>query len=168
MTDFLKTVRERVVIYDGAMGTSIQKYQLSLDDYWGNEGFSEIIVLSRPDVIKEIHASYLQVGADVIETNTFGGTSIVLGEYNLQADVRKINIAAVQLAREAAEAFSTPTRPRFVAGSIGPRTKLPSLGHISYDDMAAALLGQAKALIEGGGGILFVGTRHGHLPAQIA
>src|SRR5438270_8831816 len=166
MTDFLNTVRERVVIYDGAMGTSIQKYQLSLDDYWGNEGCSEILVLSRPDVIKEIHASYLQVGADVIETNTFGGTRIVLGEYNLQADVRKINIAAVKLAREAAQAFSTPTRPRFVAGSIGPSTKLPSLGHISYDDMAAAFREQASALIEGGVDILLVETCQDILQAK--
>jgi len=168
MADFLKTVRDRVVIYDGAMGTSIQKYQLGLDDYWGNEGCSEILVLSRPDVIKEIHASYLQVGADVIETNTFGGTRIVLGEYNLQSDVRKINMAAVQLAREAAQAFSTPERPRFVAGSIGPTTKLPSLGHITYDEMAAAFLEQASALIEGGVDILLIETCQDILQAKIA
>jgi 5-methyltetrahydrofolate--homocysteine methyltransferase len=168
MADFLQIVRDRVVIYDGAMGTSIQKYQLSLEDYWGNEGCSEILVLSRPDVIKEIHASYLQVGADVIETDTFGGTRIVLGEYNLQSDVRKINVAAAQLAREVAQAFSTPQRPRFVAGSIGPSTKLPSLGHMSYDDMAAAFVEQASALIEGGVDILLVETCQDILQAKIA
>src|ERR1041384_8340275 len=127
MSDFLKTVRDRVVIYDGAMGTSIQKFQPTADDYWGKEGCSEILVLSRPDIIKQIHDSYLAVGADVIETNTFGATSIVLGEYNLEQQVGKINREAVRIAREVAQAHSTAARPRFVAGSIGPSTKLPSL-----------------------------------------
>src|SRR3954469_10357287 len=123
MSDFLKTVAERVVIYDGAMGTSIQKHNLSVDDYWGKEGCSEILVLSRPDVIREIHEAYLAVGADVVETNTFGATRIVLGEYDLQDKVAEINIAAVKLAKEACAKFSTPEKPRFVAGSIGPTTK---------------------------------------------
>src|SRR5882724_5493486 len=125
MSDFLKTVAERVVIYDGAMGTSIQKHNLSVDDYWDKEGCSEILVLSRPDVIRQIHESYLEVGCDIIETNTFGATDIVLGEYGLQDKVREINLAAVKLARASAEKFSTKDRPRFVAGSIGPTTKLP-------------------------------------------
>src|SRR5438552_9551278 len=131
MTDFLNTVRERVVIYDGAMGTSIQKHGLSLDDYWDKEGCSEILVLSRPDVIRGIHASFLEVGCDVVETNTFGATRIVLAEYELQDKVAEINYAAVKLAREAASSFDGERR--FVAGSIGPTTKLPSLGHISWD-----------------------------------
>src|SRR5947199_10847788 len=88
MSDFLKTGGERVVIYDGAMGTSIQKHNLRVDDYWGNEGCSEILVLSKPDVIRGIHARYLAVGADVVETNTFGAPSIDLGEYDLQDKVR--------------------------------------------------------------------------------
>src|SRR5579863_6964281 len=133
MADFLQTVREGVVIYDGAMGTSIQKFQPTLDDYWNKEGCSEILVLSRPDIVRQIHDSYLAAGADVIETNTFGGTSIVLGEYNLENQVGKINIEAVKLAREVASSYSTPAHPRFVAGSIGPTTKLPSLNHISFD-----------------------------------
>src|SRR5690348_3943035 len=135
MSDFLKTVRERVVIYDGAMGTSIQKFQPTADDYWGKEGCSEILVLSRPDIIKQIHDSYLAIGADGIETNTFGATSIVLGEYNLEQQVGKINREAVRLAREVASSYSETGKHRFVAGSIGPTTKLPSLNHISFDAM---------------------------------
>src|SRR5947209_1398888 len=166
MSDFLKTVAERVVIYDGAMGTSIQKHNLSVDDYWGNEGCSEILVLSKPDVIRGIHASYLAVGADVVETNTFGATSIVLGEYDLQDKVREINIAAVKLAREAAESFNG--RKRFVAGSIGPTTKLPSLNHISWDAMLASYEEQALALIEGGVDVLLVETSQDLLQTKCA
>src|SRR5512141_1595515 len=143
MDDFLQTVQERVVIYDGAMGTNIQKRNPTLDDYWGKENCSEVLVLSRPDIIRDIHADFLRVGCDVVETDTFGATRIVLAEYGLEADVAKINIAAAKLAREVADSFSTPDRPRYVAGSIGPTTKLPSLGHIGYDDMAASFLEQA-------------------------
>src|SRR2546430_13130466 len=158
MSDFLKTVAERVVVYDGAMGTSIQKHNLSVDDYWDKEGCSEILVLSRPDVIRGIHESYLAVGADVVETNTFGATSIVLGEYDLQDKVREINIAAVKLAREAANEYSTKDKPRFVAGSVGPTTKLPSLGHIGHDAMVASYVEQMTALIDAGIDVLLIET----------
>ncbi len=167
MSDFLKTVRERVVIYDGAMGTSIQARNLSVDDYWGKEGCSEILVLSRPDVIRDIHAGYYQAGCDVVETNTFGATRIVLGEYQLEDKVGEINRAAGQLARQVAADFSDG-RKRFVAGSIGPTTKLPSLGHISYDDMTAVYLEQVLALIEGGVDILLVETCQDLLQAKAA
>ncbi len=167
MSDFLKAVRERVVVYDGAMGTSIQARNLSLDDYWGKEGCSEILVLSRPDVIRDIHAAYFDAGCDVVETNTFGGTRIVLGEYQLEDKVREINRVAAQLAREVAAQFSNG-RKRFVAGSIGPTTKLPSLGHISYDDMTAAFLEQVLGLIEGGVDILLVETCQDLLQAKAA
>jgi len=155
---FLERLRDRVLIYDGAMGTSIQKFSLTVDDYWGKEGCSEILVLSRPDVIRQIHESYLEVGCDIIETNTFGATDIVLGEYDLQDKVREINLAAVQLAREAAEKFSTKDKPRFIAGSIGPTTKLPSLGHISFDAMVASFTAQVEAMIEGGVDVLLIET----------
>src|SRR5713226_9844219 len=112
MTDFLKTVRERVVIYDGAMGTSIHKFQPTLDDYWGKENCNEVLVLSRPDMIREIHASFLQVGCDVVETNSFGSTRTVLAEYGLHERTAEINRAAAQLAVEVAREFSTPERPR--------------------------------------------------------
>ena len=168
MADFLQTVRQRVVIYDGAMGTSIQKYQPTVDDYWGKEGCSEILVLSRPEMIKEIHANYLATGCDVIETNTFGATSVVLGEYQLESQVGQINKAAVKLAKEVAAAFSTAAHPRFVAGSIGPTTKLPSLNHISYDAMAASYLEQVTAMIEGGVDILLIETCQDILQAKAA
>ena len=156
MSDFLQTVRERVVIYDGAMGTNIQKRNPTLDDYWGKENCSEVLVLSRPDIIRDIHADFFAAGCDVVETNTFGGTSIVLGEFGLGDRVAEINLAAVKLAKGVAQQFSTSARPRFVAGSIGPTTKLPSLGHINFDDMVATYIQQALALIEGGVDVLLI------------
>ena len=168
MPNFLQTVKERVVIYDGAMGTNIQKRNPTLDDYWGKENCSEVLVLSRPDIIREIHADFFAVGCDVVETNTFGGTGLVLGEFDLRDKVREINLKAAQLAREVAQQFSTKDRPRFVAGSMGPTTKLPSLGHIGWDAMVESYEEQAAALIEGGVDILLIETCQDLLQAKIA
>ena len=168
MTDFLQLVKERVIVYDGAMGTNIQKRNPTLDDFWGKENCSEVLVLSRPDIIREIHADFLGVGCDVVETNTFGGTSVVLGEFDLRDRVREINVKAAQLAKEVAQQFSTKDKPRFVAGSIGPTTKLPSLGHITFDAMVASYEEQAAALIEGGVDVLLVETSQDLLQAKIA
>ena len=168
MTDFLQTVRERVVIYDGAMGTNIHKHNPTLDDYWGKENCNEILVLSRPDIIRDIHSSFLEVGCDVIETDTFNGMGIVLSEFGFQDRVREINVAAARLAKEVAQQFSTSGKPRFVAGSMGSSTKLPSLGHISFDDMRQTFEEQALALIEGGVDILLVETAQDLLQAKIA
>ncbi len=166
MSSYLQAVRERVVIYDGAMGTNIHAHNPTIDDYWGNEGCSEILVLSRPDIIQDIHSKFFAAGCDVVETNTFGATRIVLAEYGLQNDVEKINLAACKLAREAAQGGNG--KPRFIAGSIGPTTKLPSLGHISFDDMAAAYTEQALALIKGGVDVLLIETCQDLLQAKCA
>ncbi len=168
MANFLQIVKERVVVYDGAMGTNIQLRNPTLDDYWGKENCSEVLVLSRPDIIRDVHAGFLEVGCDVVETNTFGATRTVLTEFELADRVREINLAAVKLAREAAEQFSTKDKPRFVAGSMGPTTKLPSLGHITFDAMVGAYEEQAAALIEGGVDILLIETAQDLLQAKIA
>ena len=104
---FLKAVRERVVIYDGAMGTNIQFRSPSVDDFWGKEGCNEILVLSRPDLIKDIHAAFFSVGCDVVETDTFGATPVVLAEYELADKTLEINRTAAQIAREVAQQFSS-------------------------------------------------------------
>src|ERR1017187_1921993 len=168
MTDFLQTVKERVVVYDGAMGTNIQKRNPTLDDYWGKENCSEVLVLSRPDIIRDIHADFFRVGCDIVETNTFGGSGIVLGEFELRDRVHEINLKAAQLAKEVARQFSTKDRPRFVAGSVGPTTKLPSLAHIGFEAMLASYEEQAAALIEGGVDVLLIETAQDLLQAKIA
>ncbi len=168
MKPFLETVRERVVIYDGAMGTEIQERHPSMDDFWGKENCSEVLVLSRPDIIKDIHAAYFKAGADVVETNTFGGTRIVLGEFDLADKVHEINKRAAELAREVASDFSANGKPRYVAGSIGPGTKLPSLGQISYDDMFNAYLEQSLGLIDGGVDILLIETCQDILQTKVS
>jgi 5-methyltetrahydrofolate--homocysteine methyltransferase len=168
MSNFLQLVKDRVVIYDGAMGTNIQKRNPTLDDYWGKENCSEVLVLSRPDIIRDIHADFFRVGCDIVETNTFGGTGLVLGEFDLRDKVREINLKAAQLAKEVAQQFSTKDKPRFVAGSMGPTTKLPSLGHIGWDAMLASYEEQAAALIEGGVDVLLIETCQDLLQAKIA
>ena len=168
LTDFLSELKRRVLVYDGAMGTNLQKRALTAEDFWGKEGCNELLVLSRPDVIREVHASFLQAGCDVIETDSFGSSSIVLAEYGIADRARELNVAAARLARAVADEYSTPEKPRFVAGSMGPTTKLPSLGHIDYDSMEAAYREQADALVEGGVDVLLIETCQDLLQAKIA
>jgi 5-methyltetrahydrofolate--homocysteine methyltransferase len=168
LADFLEELKRRVLVYDGAMGTNVQKHHLTPEDFWGQEGCNELLVLSRPDVIRHVHAAFLEAGSDVIETDSFGSTRIVLAEYGLQDRTRELNLAAARLARTVADEYSTPEKPRFVAGSMGPTTKLPSLGHIGYDEMAASYREQAEALIEGGVDVLLVETCQDLLQAKIA
>jgi 5-methyltetrahydrofolate--homocysteine methyltransferase len=166
MSEYLKAVQERVVIFDGAMGTSIQLRNPSVDDFWGKEGYNDILVQSRPDIIQDIHSSFFDVGCDVIETNTFNSTRIVMAEYDMQDKVHEVNLAATKLARAVADDYSSKGRRRFVAGSMGPTTKLPSLGHIGFDAMAAAYTEQSLALIEGGVDVLLLETCQDILQAK--
>ncbi len=168
MKSFRQSLTDKVLVFDGAMGTSIQGLKLSSDDFWGKDGCNELLILSKPDAIRSIHADFLQVGCDVIETDTFGGTHIVLGDYDLSDKVYEINLKAAQLARSVANDFSTPTHPRYVAGSMGPGTRLPSLGHISYHELYQAYREQAAGLIDGGVDVLLVETVQDPLQAKAA
>src|SRR6266849_7646987 len=150
----------RIVILDGAMGTMVHQADLSLDkDFLGKENCPEVLVLTRPDVIGGIHRAYLEAGADIIETNTFGGTAIVLAEFQLEERAYEINFAAAKLARRIADEFSTPSKPRFVAGSIGPTTKdLNITNTITFQELRKNYYDQAKALVEGGVDFLLIET----------
>jgi len=156
--DFLSALRERVLVFDGAMGTMLHAADLTLDDYQGNEGCSEILCVTRPDVVRGIHAAYLEAGADAVETNSFGASAIVLGEYDMADRVVELNRAAARLAREVVDDFQADGRPRWVAGSMGPGTKLPTLGHTTFDVLRATYSDQALGLIEGGADVLIVET----------
>ncbi|HEX8929852.1 MAG TPA: homocysteine S-methyltransferase family protein, partial [Actinomycetota bacterium] len=156
--DFLAALRERVLIFDGAMGTMLQAANLSLDDYQGKEGCSEILCVTRPDVVKGIHAAYFEAGADAVETNSFGSSAVVLAEYDIADQVVPLNRRAAELAREVAGDFQADGRPRWVVGSIGPGTKLPTLGHTTYDALLQTYTDQAFGLLEGGADVLLVET----------
>ena len=148
---FLDHLARRVLVIDGAMGTQIHAADLDLEkDYRGLENCSEVIVLTRPDVLHDIHANYFRVGSDAVETNTFGGMPHVLNEFGLERQTLEINRRAAEIAREAADEFSTPDKPRFVMGSMGPGTKLTSLGHITYRQLKSSYAEQATGLIQGG------------------
>jgi 5-methyltetrahydrofolate--homocysteine methyltransferase len=158
MSAFLDALDHRVLIFDGGMGTQLQGFNLPLSDYNGLENCSEVLNLTRPDVVGAIHRRYFEAGADIVETNSFGGAPWVLAEFSLQDDTERINRVAAQIAREAASAFATEARPRFVAGSIGPGTRLPTLGHIHWDEMYAGYRRQVRGLVEGGADVLLVET----------
>ncbi|MSQ25856.1 MAG: methionine synthase [Dehalococcoidia bacterium] len=156
-----RLLTERILVVDGAMGTSIQQRDLTAADFGGEqyEGCNEYLNITRPDVIRDIHRSFLDAGADIIETNSFGSMSIVLAEYNLAPRAREISRAAARIAREAADAASTPALPRFVAGSIGPTNKSISVtGGVTFDTLAASYAEQAAGLIEGGADLLLIET----------
>lgn len=151
MSNLLQHLREKVLLCDGGMGSRVQATDLDVEhDFLGNENCSEILNLSRPDLVRDIHLGYLAVGADLLETNSFGGSSITLGEFGLQADAFELNKRAAELAREAIAEFAHDGRQRYVLGAIGPGTKLPSLGQVDYDTLEAALKQQSAALIAGG------------------
>ena len=159
---------ERILILDGAMGSLIQNYRLDESGYrgarfvsWGQpvKGNNDLLNLTRPDIIEDIHRQYLEAGADLIETNTFNAQVISMADYGMESLVREINVEGARLAKRAAEALSTPEKPRFVAGAIGPTNRTLSLSpdvnrpayrNITFDELASACQEQAEALMEGG------------------
>ncbi|AFY27756.1 methionine synthase [Cyanobium gracile] len=158
--DWLHGPTRPVLVFDGATGTSLQEMNLTAEDFGGAalEGCNENLVFTRPDAVQAVHRQFLEVGCDVIETDTFGAASIVLAEYGLEDQAFAINRRAAELAREMAAAYSTPEKPRFVAGSMGPTTKLPTLGHIDFDTMKASFREQAAGLIAGDVDLFIVET----------
>ncbi|NML13811.1 homocysteine S-methyltransferase family protein [Azohydromonas caseinilytica] len=177
---------QRIVIIDGAMGTMIQRFKLTEADYRGErfkdhptdlKGNNELLQFTRPDVIRSIHEQYLAAGADIIETNTFGATSIAQEDYGLAPLAREMNVAAARIAREACDKFSTPDKPRFVAGAIGPTPRTASISpdvndpgarNVSFDELRAAYREQAEGLLEGGADLFLVETIFDTLNAKAA
>ena len=164
----LAALRERVVVADGAMGTMLQAHDLSLDDFEGHEGCNEILNVSRPDVVRDVHDAYFAVGCDAVETNTFGANLANLGEYGIADRIHELSVAAARIAREVADGWSKPDRPRWVIGSVGPGTKLPTLGHVSYAELRDAYLTEVAGLIEGGADAILVETAQDLLQAKAA
>ena len=158
MKNFLDTLKERIVVFDGAMGTNIQLQNLTPDDFGGLDGCNEYLVVTKPAAVEKVHAEFFEVGCDVVETDTFGATSIVLAEYDIADKAYELNLKAAQLAKRIASDFSTKAQPKWVAGSMGPTTKLPSLGHISFLDMRRSYYEQVRGLLDGGVDVLIVET----------
>src|SRR5437762_3088691 len=152
---------QRILVLDGAMGTMLQQRNLTAADFGGAalEGCNENLVRTRPDVVLDIHRKYFEAGSDIVETNSFGGAPIVLAEYGLAGDAHLLNKRAAELARQAADEFSTPGRPRFVAGSMGPTTKAITVtGGVTFNELRDSYYAQAKGLVEGGADLLLVET----------
>jgi 5-methyltetrahydrofolate--homocysteine methyltransferase len=176
MHQIQKIARERILILDGAMGSMLQDYRLDEAGYRGArfedwphplKGNNDLLNLSQPQIVEEIHAKYFAAGADMVETNTFNAQTVSMADYGMESLVRELNLAGAQLARKAADAYSTPDKPRFVAGAIGPTNRTLSLSPdvnrpgyraISFDELATAYQEQTEALIEGGVDVLLVET----------
>ncbi len=179
-------LEQRIVVIDGAMGTMIQRHRLGEGDFRGErfathgkdlKGNNDLLVLTRSDVVREIHEQYLGAGADIIETNTFGATSIAQEDYGLGPLAREMNVAAARIAREACDRFSTPEKPRFVAGALGPTPRTASISpdvndpaarNVNFDELRAAYREQAEGLLEGGCDLFIVETIFDTLNAKAA
>ena len=160
MSNLLETIKERIVVFDGAMGTNLQLQNLTADDFGGPQldGCNEYLLISKPEAVEKVHSAFFEVGCDVVETNSFGSTAVVLGEYNIAHLTYELNFKAAELARRIAADYSTKEKPRWVAGSMGPGTKLPTLGHITYKDLKAAYSEQVRGLFDGGVDLFIVET----------
>jgi 5-methyltetrahydrofolate--homocysteine methyltransferase len=163
-----RTLSERVVIADGAMGTMLQAANPSLADFENHEGCNEVLNVSRPDIVRSVHNEYLAAGVDAIETNTFGANWSNLADYGIEDRIYELAYSGGKIAREAADAFSTPEKPRFVLGSMGPGTKLPSLGHTTYENLKTAYYTAAKGLADSGCDALLVETSQDLLQVKAA
>jgi 5-methyltetrahydrofolate--homocysteine methyltransferase len=165
---FRAALAERVLVADGAMGTMLQAADPSMDDFQGHEGCNEILNISRPDVVRSVHDAYFEVGVDAVETNTFGANLANLGEYDISDRIYELAEAGARIAAEAAAHWSTPQHPRFVIGSMGPGTKLPSLGHVPFATLRDAYAEQARGLIDGGADVILIETSQDLLQAKAA
>ncbi len=167
-SELRNALASRVVIADGAMGTMLQAADPSLDDFQGHEGCNEVLNVSRPDIVRCVHDQYLAVGVDAIETNTFGANWANLAEYGIEDRIYELAYAGGVIARQAADAYSTPEKPRFVLGSLGPGTKLPSLGHTTYSHLRDAYEVASQGLVDSGADALLIETTQDLLQAKAA
>lgn len=168
-SDELRTaLTRRVLVADGAMGTMLQAADPSMDDFQGLEGCNEILNVTRPDVVRSVHDAYFEAGSDLVETNTFGANYANLGEYDIVDRIYELARAGAEIARQSADHWSTPDKPRYVIGSMGPGTKLPSLGHIDYATLRDAYAENARGLIDGGADALLIETVQDLLQAKAA
>ncbi|HEY3580273.1 MAG TPA: methionine synthase [Pyrinomonadaceae bacterium] len=160
MPNLLDAIKERIVVFDGAMGTNLQVQNLTLDDFGGPrfEGCNENLLVTRPDAVENVHTAFLDVGCDIIETNSFNGTPFDFAEYGIADKAYEMNVRAAQLAKRIANDYSTKDKPRWVAGSMGPGRKLPTLGQVSFKDLRDAYMVQARGLLDGGADMLIVET----------
>ncbi len=166
--DLLTALSRRVVIADGATGTMLQAHDLSLDDFEGHEGCNEILNVTRPDVVRSLHDAFFAVGVDAVETNTFGANLANLGEYGIEGRIRELARAGAAVAAEAARDWSTPDHQRYVLGSVGPGTKLPTLGHAPFVALRDAYTEQVLGMLEGGVDAVLIETSQDLLQAKAA
>src|SRR3984885_7934210 len=168
MSTLRTALAERVVVADGAIGTMLQASDATIDDFAGHEGCNEILNVTRPDIVTGIHEAYLEAGADCLTTNSFGANLGNLGEYGIADRIAELSEASARLARVAADRWSTPGRPRWVLGSIGPGTKLPTLGHTTFRELRDTYQVNAEALLRGGADALIIETCQDLLQAKAA
>ncbi|MFM8178271.1 MAG: homocysteine S-methyltransferase family protein [Candidatus Kapaibacterium sp.] len=170
MNPFRQALASRVLLFDGATGTNLQTQNLTAEDFGGKhlEGCNEYLCISKPSAVEKVHNDFLDAGADIIETNSFGSSSVVLAEYDIAHLSYELSRLSAQMARRCADAYSTPERPRFVAGSVGPGTKLPSLLHITFDELVSSYEVTMRGLIDGGADVLCIETCQDMLQVKAA